>query len=126
MQQSCSAPAAPGFIIGIDHDLETAMKAHNSTPDHPTSLRRRWALIATAGIGGLAAAPSAAASPTIDLPPAVACLWQPAADVLSFGPHLTATVRMVGTEIEVLHRVRCTDHTERWLWMPASYNGSPS
>jgi hypothetical protein len=33
---------------------------------------------------------------------------------------------MVGTEVEILHRVQCTDDTERWLWMPASYDGCQS
>ncbi len=54
----------------------------------------------------------------------VACSWTPAADVLAFGPALVGTVRMVGTEVEVLHRVRCSDQTERWLWMPAAYSGA--
>jgi VCPO second helical-bundle domain len=55
----------------------------------------------------------------------VACFWEPAADVLPFGPELAATVRMVGNDVEILHRVRCTDRMERWLWMSASFNGSP-
>jgi hypothetical protein len=56
----------------------------------------------------------------------VACFWEPAANVLAFGPELVGTVRMIGNEVEVLHRVRCTDLTERWLWMPASYQRPPS
>jgi hypothetical protein len=56
----------------------------------------------------------------------VACFWEPAANVLAFGPELAGTVRMIGNEVEVLHRVRCTDRTERWRWMPASYQRAQS
>jgi hypothetical protein len=103
------------------------MRTHRSAPNPPTPYsRRRWRVVAAALVAGLAAAPPAAASSPTNKPRPVACFWEPAANVLAFGPELAATVRMIDSEVEVLHRVRCTDHTERWLWMPDSYQGSPS
>lgn len=103
------------------------MRTHRSAPNPPSSYsHHRWRVVAAALIAGLAAAsPAAASSPTIK-PRPVACFWEPAANVLAFGPELVGTVRMIGNEVEVLHRVRCTDLTERWLWMPASYQRPPS
>jgi hypothetical protein len=103
------------------------MKQNRSAPNLPTvSRRRRWHVVASALVAGMATAPSAAASPAPSHSRPVACFWEPAADVLPFGPELAGTVRLVDHEVEILHRVRCTNHTERWLWMPASYDGSPS
>ena len=75
-------------------------------------------------IAGVAAVPFAPTDASSFRTPRLACTWTPAADVLSFGPHLVGTVRVVDAEVEVLHSVRCTDGTERWLWMPASYDGA--
>lgn len=102
------------------------MKTHRSTQNHPTpTRRRRWLVGATALIAALTVAPSASASSSTSESRPLACFWEPAANLLSFGPELVGTVRMVGTEVEILHRVQCTDDTERWLWMPASYDGCP-
>ena len=96
-------------------------------PDRATTRTRRcWHVVAGGLVAALAAVPAAPASSSAKEPPPRACLWEPAAAVLAFGPELAATVRMAGAEVEILHRVTCTDHTERWLWMPSSYNGSPS
>lgn len=124
-QRACGVSAAPPRIIDIDHDLEVTMKARRSPPNHPTTPSRRWHVVATALVAALAAVPSVPANTAAEESPPGPCFWDPAAAVLPFGPELAATVRMVGTDVEVLHRVRCTDHTERWLWMPASYDGSP-
>ena len=103
------------------------MNTHRSTPNHRTpSRQRRWQVVATALVAGLAGAPSAAAQSTANESRPVACFWEPAANVLAFGPQLAATVRMGDTGVEILHRVRCTNQTERWLWMPTSYDGSPT
>jgi hypothetical protein len=100
------------------------VRTHRSAPNPPaSSSSRRWGVVAAALVAGLAAAPATADSPATE-PRPVACSWEPAADVLGFGPELAGTVRMIGNEVEVLHRVRCTDRPEGWLWMPASYQGS--
>jgi hypothetical protein len=101
------------------------MKLPRSTPnDWPSTPQRRWYVAATTLLVGLAVVPTANASPRGSESRPVACFWEPAANLMSFGPALAGTVRVVGTEVESLHRVRCTDDTERWLWMPASFNGS--
>jgi hypothetical protein len=103
------------------------MKSHRSTPNHSTtSSPRRWLVVAASLVAGCIATPSASASSTATESRPIACFWEPAANVLSFGPELVETVRMVGAEVEILHRVSCTNDTERWLWMPASYDGCPS
>ena len=80
-------------------------------------------LIVMALVAALAAMPSVPVSGAAEQSRPVACSWTPAADVLAFGPALVGTVRMVGTDVEVLHRVSCSDQTERWLWMPARTAG---
>src|SRR5262245_42255525 len=58
-----------------------------------------------------------------------ACMWQPAADEMSFGPSLVGTVRIADGALEILHRVTCVDRAGRtvsWRWMPSSYQGAPS
>ena len=80
--------------------------------------------IATVLVAALAAMAAVPVGSTAAQSRPVACSWSPAAAVLPFSAELAGTVRLVGTDVEVLHRVSCTDHTERWLWMPASYSGT--
>jgi hypothetical protein len=56
----------------------------------------------------------------------LACFWTPAADLEPLGPTLVGTVRVVRDEVQVLHRVSCTDDTVHWSWMPAGYAGAPA
>ena len=95
-------------------------------PSSRNGAGRRWQAVAAGIVAALAVTPSAAAISSPNGAAPRACVWQPAAAVLAFGPELAGTVRMAATEVEILHRVTCTDHTERWLWMPSSYDGSPS
>ena len=84
-------------------------------------IRRRRSLAAlvaalSAGVSGTAPASAGTTVP-------VACSWTPAATIMSFGPWLAGTVRVVGGEIQILHVVHCTDGREEWRWVPASYDG---
>jgi hypothetical protein len=126
-----SAPAAlPQRVLTsstLNTTLEAKMKAHRFALNHPIPTpHRRWLVGATALVAAVTAAPSASASSATKESSPRACFWEPAAGVLPFDPQLVGTVRMVGSEVEILHRVQCTDDTERWMWMPASYDGCQS
>lgn len=87
---------------------------------------RHWTPVV--GTGLLALAPTAAAADDGIVQPGrrapVACLASPAADHLSFGPHVAATVRSHNGVIEISHRVACGDGTVRWVWMANSDRGA--
>lgn len=90
---------------------------------------RQWTSAVGAGLLAFAAtAPTAAAADDGLVQPSrrapVACLTSPAADHLSFGPHLAATVRSHDGVIEISHRVACGDGTVRWVWMADSDLGA--
>ena len=89
-----------------------------------TPSQRRWLVVATALVAARGGDPIRVGQLGRAVAPS-RVPWTPAADVMAFGPALAGTVRMVGPDVEVLHRVTCTNHTERWLWMPGSYDGSP-
>ena len=76
------------------------------------------------GAGLLAFAPTAAAADDGIAQPSRrapgACLVSPAADHLSFGPHVVDTVRSHDGVIEISHRVACSDGTVRWVWMASA------
>jgi hypothetical protein len=46
------------------------------------------------------------------------CTWSPAADFLAAGATLAGTVRMSGSQAEVLHRLACSDGATHWYWLP--------
>ncbi len=48
------------------------------------------------------------------------CFMTPAADGQPFGAYLVSMYRTQANELQVLHRVECTDHTITYRWISAN------
>ena len=92
----------------------------STTSSRHRSSRRRIAVV-TGGLvlGCIAVGARVAhtgASPAVDQR---MCTWRPVADDITVGIGLIGTVRVEDGQMEVLHRVRCSDGTFRDAWMAA-------
>ena len=79
--------------------------------------------VALAGIAISATTAAVVQLPTVHAAPAPApkiCTFTPAANSMPFGPVLVSTVRAVGGEVQVLHRVDCDGRTATWKWLSAA------
>lgn len=80
--------------------------------------RRRTAFVAGAlAAGAISAGFGVAGATHASTPPGRMCFVTPAADGQPFGAYLTSMYRTKDDELQVLHRVECTDQTITYRWI---------
>jgi hypothetical protein len=87
----------------------------------PHSRRRRQAFTIVLLAGAFISAWFGAAGTThASTPPSRMCFMSPAADGQPFGADLVSMYRTQANEMQLLHRVECTDQTITYRWISAN------